>query len=199
MRVLIAGLVAAAALSASGCLSVLPQPVIPLALISLPADRAVAPAGELLTDVAVYLPEASRAFAGTDIAVRDAQELVYLADVRWADPAPQLLQGAVVNALSLASGPGRAVVGQIGAEVDYDVRWRIVDISAGRETAPVRVAVQVNLLDSLTRRTVAQEDFATEATPTDRAPRARAAALALATQKIADDVAAFVARTAIAK
>ena len=188
-------LFAAALVSTSalvGCVSVLPEPIIPSALIALPAERATAPSSPLLADVAVYPPESSRAFAGADIAVRQDQELVYLGDVRWSDNAPSLLQGAVVNALTKASGPGRAAPSGLGADVDYDVRWRIVDLSTGRESAPVRVEVQVSLVDSLDRRMVAQETFAAEGSPTDRAPRARAAALALAAQQVADQVAAFV-------
>ena len=196
--ILMTGLLATA-LMASGCVSVLPEPFIPAALISLPADRATAPADPLNADVAVYMPETSRAFAGADIAVTDNQELVYLDQVRWADNAPGLLQTAVVNALTKAGGPGRAVPAQLGADVDYDVRWRIIDLSAGKDTAPVRAEVQVSLMDSGTRRMVAQQTFSAEGNPSDRAPRARAAALALVSQKVADDVAAFVARTVTAK
>ena len=196
--ILIAGMLATTTLL-SGCVSVLPEPFIPAALISLPADRATAPADPLNADVAVYMPETSRAFAGADIAVTDNQELVYLDQVRWADNAPGLLQTAVVNALTKAGGPGRAVPAQLGADVDYDVRWRIINLSAGKDTAPVRAEVQVSIMDSGTRRMVAQQTFSAEGNPSDRAPRARAAALALVSQKVADDVAAFVARTVTAK
>ncbi len=199
MKPLIAAAALASTILMSGCLSVLPEPSIPLALIALPADRANAPATPLQADVAVYSPESSRAFAGTDIAVRTDQELVFLGDVRWSDNAPQLLQGAVVNALTKSGGTGRAVPAQLGADVDYDVRWRIVDLSTGRETAPVRAEVQVSVLDSNTRRMVAQQSFTAEGSPSDRAPRARAAALALVAQEVADKVAAFVAQAAVAK
>jgi ABC-type uncharacterized transport system auxiliary subunit len=189
----------ASATAMSGCVSVLPEPFIPTALIALPADRAKAPSAPLQADVAVYQPETSRAFAGADIAVRNDQELIYLGEVRWSDNAPSLLQGAVVNALTKSGGPGRAVPAALGADVDYDVRWRIVDLSTGRETAPVRAEVQVSLVDSGSRRMVAQQSFTAEGSPTDRAPRSRAAALALVAQDVADQVAAFVASTAIAK
>jgi ABC-type uncharacterized transport system auxiliary subunit len=193
----------AAALSlclvAGGCLSVLPEPEIPSALISLPADRATAPADPLQADIAVYPPDSTRAFAGVDMAVRTDQELVYLGDVRWVDTAPRLLQNAVVDSLAKAGGNGRAVTAQQGARVDYDVRWRIVDLSVGRETAPVKVEVAVSLLDSATRRVVAQQTFTATGAPSDRAPRARAAAMALAAQTVADQVAAFVAKNATPK
>lgn len=189
----------ASAAALAGCVSVLPEPFIPSALIALPAERAVGPSTPLQADVAVYPPESSRAFAGADIAVRQEQELIYLNDVRWSDNAPSLLQGAVVNSLTKAGGPGRAAPAALGADVDYDVRWRIVDLSTGRETAPVRVEVQVSLVDASNRRMVAQETFTAEGSPSDRAPRARAAALAVASQQVADQVAAFVASNVVAK
>jgi ABC-type uncharacterized transport system auxiliary subunit len=148
--------------------------------------------------VAVYAPETSRAFAGVDIAVRTEQEVIYLNEVRWSDDAPQLLQEAVVNALAKSGGPGNAVPAQLNTDVDYDVRWRIIDLSTGRETAPVRAEVQVSLVNSNNRRMIAQENFTAEGSPRDRAPRARAAALALVAQEVADKVADFVARTATA-
>jgi ABC-type uncharacterized transport system auxiliary subunit len=198
MKKPIAALGLATTLALGGCFSVLPTPTVPSALIALPAERAMAPADALQADIAVFLPEASRAYAGSDIAVRDNQELVYLPEVRLADTAPALMQGALVNSLTKAQGPGRAVPGQLGARTDYDVRWRIVDFSTGRDTAPVRVEVQVSLVDSPTRHMIAQQTFSAEGTPSNRAPRDRAAALALVAQKVADDVAAFVAKTATA-
>ena len=182
-----------------GCVSVLPEPKVPSALIGLPAERAQAPADPLRADVSVYPPDSTRAFAGVDIAVRSDQELVYLGDVRWVDAAPRLLQNAVVDSLAKAGGDGRAVTAQIGARVDYEVRWRIIDLSASRETGPVRVEVAVSLLDALTRRMVAQDSFSATATPSDRAPRARAAAIAVAAQAVSDQVAAFVAKSALPK
>jgi len=187
------------AFTLGACVSVLPTPVVPSALISLPADRAIAPADPLQADVGVFFPESSRAFASADIAVRDNQELIYLSDVRWADTAPSLLQGAVVNSLTKAGGPGRAAPGQLGAQTDYDLRWRVVDMSVSKGAGPVRIEVQASLMDSGTRRMVAQQSFTAEGVPDAATARARAAALAIAAQKVSDDVAAFVAKTVVAK
>ncbi len=184
-------------LGAAGCVSVLPEPVIPSALITLPADRAKPPGQPLQTDVAIYAPDASRAFAGADIAVRDAQELIYLSDVRWGDTAPRLLQGAVIEALSQAGGAGRATPAQLGARVDYELRWRIVDVSVGREAAPVHAEVEASLMDATTRRVVAQSRFTSSAAPAGKSPRERAAALAIAAQDVADQTAVFVAGAAV--
>jgi ABC-type uncharacterized transport system auxiliary subunit len=187
------------ALVLGGCFSVLPEPEIPSALISLPSDRAKAPADPLLADVAIYPPDSTRAFSGVDIAVRSDQEMVYLGDVRWVDTAPRLLQGAVVDALAKAEGEGRAAPAQLATRTDYDVRWRIVDFSVSKEAGPVHVKVEASLVDSASRRIIAQDSFEAEGTPTDRAPRARAAALAIAAQTVADQVAAFTTKNAVAK
>jgi cholesterol transport system auxiliary component len=178
------------------CVSILPEPEAPEALIALPAARAMAPASPLRADVAVYVPDAGRAYAGADIAVASGGELVFLADVRWADAAPRLMQGAVVDALSKAAGQGRAAPAELGARVDYDVRWRIVDLSAGRGVAPVTAAVEVSLMDSLSRRMMAQTLIEETREPASRSPRDRAAALAEAAQAAADRAAEFVAQSA---
>jgi ABC-type uncharacterized transport system auxiliary subunit len=191
--------VAMLALPLGGCVSVLPEPVVPKALIALPAERAKAPAAPLQADVNVFPPDASRSFSGVDIAVRTEQELVYLADVRWADAAPRLLQGAVLESLFAAGGDGRATSAQQGARVDYDVRWRVVDLSVSKDTGPVRVMVDASLVDAQTRRIVVQDRFSAEGTPSSGNPRDRAAALAIATQSVADQVAAFVADAAVPK
>jgi len=184
-------------LAAGGCLSVLPEPEIPQSLFALPADQAVAPAAPLRADVAVYPPDSSRAFAGLDIAVRTGYEMVYLGNVRWVDAAPRLLQIAVVDSLSAAPGStGRAVTVQQGARVDYDVRWRIVDLSVSKEAGPVNVEVLVSLLDSTTRRMVAQATIKQSGSPADRTPAARARALSIAARSVADQVAAFVTQNA---
>ncbi|MBI1359955.1 MAG: hypothetical protein GC155_06675 [Alphaproteobacteria bacterium] len=176
----------------AGCVSVLPKPNVPSALIELPADRAKAPATPLRADVGVMPPDSSRAYSGVDIAVRNQQELVYLKDVRWADAAPRLLQGAVIEALSRAGGDGQVAPGQLGARVDYDLRWRVVDLSVSPGAGPVRVEVEASLVDSRNRRIVAQDRFSATGTPASGASRARAAALAVAAQTVADQVAAFV-------
>lgn len=183
--------------SLAGCVNLLPNPEVPQALIALPADRAKAPPMPLLADVSVLPPDSSRAFAGVDIAVSNNQELVYLADVRWSDAAPRLLQNAVVNALSKAGGAGRVTTAQQGVRADFELRWRIVDLSVGKDTMPVNVLVSASLVDAESRRSIAQGEFKATATPTTRNPRDRAAALAMAAQDAADQVAAFAAKSVV--
>jgi len=194
LRITLAALALTTALS--GCVNLLPNPEVPQALISLPADRAKAPGTPLAADVSVLPPDSSRAFSGVDIAVSNAQELVYLADVRWSDAAPRLLQNAVVNALSKAGGAGRVTTAQQGVRADYELRWRVIDLSVGKDTMPVNVSVSASLVDAESRRAIAQGDFKASGVPLTRNPRDRAAALATATQDVADQVAAFAAKSA---
>jgi ABC-type uncharacterized transport system auxiliary subunit len=56
--------------------------------------------------------------------------------------------------------------------------------------------VEASLVDSRSRRIVAQQRFSATGVPTSSKPRDRAAALALAAQAVADQVAAFVAEKA---
>lgn len=181
----------------AGCVSVLPEPAAPDALLELPDSRARAPASALNADVVVYPPDSNRAFAGANIPVRSEQELVFLSDMRWADAAPRLLQEAVVNALSKAQGEGRAATAELATRGDYDLRWRIVDMSVSRNTGPVSVLVEASLVETLSRRIVAQERVTATRQPDSPSSQSRAAALALAAQDVANDVADFVARRAV--
>ena len=70
--------------------------------------------------------------------------------------------------------------GQLGARTDYDLRWILVDLSTGKGAAAVRVEVQASLMDTGTRRMIAQQSFTVEGSPSDASARARAAALAIA-------------------
>lgn len=190
--------VAALALTA-GCVSVLPEPAAPDALLELPDSRARAPASALNADVVVYPPDSNRAFAGVNIPVRDEQELVFLSKMRWADVAPRLLQEAVVNALSKAEGEGQAATAELATRGEYDLRWRIVDMSVARDTGPVSVLVEASLVETLSRRIVAQERLTATRQPASASAQERAAALALAAQDVANDVADFVAQRAVPK
>jgi ABC-type uncharacterized transport system auxiliary subunit len=184
---------AAVALALSGCVSILPEPQTPDALVSLPPTRAAAPASPLQADVNVYPPDASSAFAGTDMAVRREQEIVYLSSMKWADAPARLLQGAVVDALAAGGGPGRASPAQIGARSEFDLRWRIVDLSIGGDGAPAVAAAQATLTNARDRRIIAQHTLRAEADAGSGAARDRAAALGEAAQALANQVAAFVA------
>ena len=103
-----------------------------MGLLGATTGRAQAPDAPLQTDVAVYPPDATRAFSGVDIAVRDDQELVYLGDVRWADSAPRLLQTAVVDSLARAGGEGVQVADEGRLEIaPQGAEGRLVAVGGG--------------------------------------------------------------------
>ena len=187
---------AAGVLALSGCVSVLPEVKAPRALIELPSSEAKAPDAPLRADVAIYTPDVGRAYAGADIAVRSGPEIVYLSDERWADAAPRLLQSAVINALVKAGGDGRAVTAEQSLRTDYDLRWRISDLSVSPGGGDVKVEAEASLALSGSRRIVAQRHIEATRTPASGRSRDRAAALATASQDAADQIAAFVAESA---
>lgn len=182
---------------AAGCVSVLPEPKAPEALLELPDSRAQAPQGALMADVVVYAPDSNRAFAGVNIPVRAEQELVFLSDMRWADAAPRLMQNAVVNALSKAGGNGRAATAELATRGDFDLRWRIIDMSVTRNAGPVSVVVEASVVETVSRRIIAQDRMTASRQPASGSSQARAAALAIAAQDVANAVAEFVASSAI--
>ena len=182
---------------AAGCVSVLPEPKAPDALLELPDSRAQAPEGRLLNDVVVYPPDSNRAFAGVNIPVRSEQELVFLSDMRWADVAPRLMQQAVVNALSKAQGDGRAATAELATRGDFDLRWRIIDMSVTGNAGPVNVVVEASVVETLSRRIIAQDRISSTRQPSSGSTQDRAAALALAAQDVANTVAEFVAAKAV--
>jgi len=183
-------------LSAPGCVSVLPAQEAPRALIAPPAASAKAPVSTLRANVVVHPPEASRAFSGSEIAVVSDQAIVYLKDVKWADLAPKLAQSAALNALARASGDGRGLLPQAPLPADYELFWRISDLSVSRGRQPVRAEAEAILAEAGARRIVATARFVQQAAPRGGADRQRADALALALQQLADDIAEFVAREA---
>jgi ABC-type uncharacterized transport system auxiliary subunit len=187
---------AASLLALAGCVNLLPNPEAPSALIALPQEGSAAPSAQLQADVSVLPPDAPRAYSGADIAVADGPELVFLSSVRWADIAPRLMQGAVVDALAKAGGPGHATTAQQGVRADYDLRWRIIDLSVSKETGPVNVKVDVSLAESEGRRALAQGTFGATANPASKTQRDRAVALAKAAQDAANQVADFVVKNA---
>jgi ABC-type uncharacterized transport system auxiliary subunit len=185
------GATLAVSLLTAGCVSVLPEPAAPSAHIALPMENAVAPPTPLRADIGVYPPDAPRAFAGIDIAVRERGEIVFMSDLRWADAPPRLMQAAVLDALAKAPGEGRAASVQLGARVDYEIRWRIADLSAGRGRDDARVVAEASLVNARTGRIIAQQEIRSDVTPLGGSARARATALASAAQDVANRVAAF--------
>jgi ABC-type uncharacterized transport system auxiliary subunit len=156
-----------------------------------------APRASLASDVAIHLPEASRAFAGTEIAVVDGSAVVYLGALQWADTAPRIAQTALLNALDAADGEGRAFLPETPVEADYEVFWRLSELNVSPGRGPARAAAQVTLVASGTRSVIASSLFISEQRPAAGSDRARAEALAAAVQDVGNQIAEFVATRAV--
>ncbi|MFC7291837.1 ABC-type transport auxiliary lipoprotein family protein [Hirschia litorea] len=113
----------------SGCISVLPEPNQPQALVRLPVENIRGASTPLLTNVVVHTPDAMGAIAGVEIAASENQRIRYINNVVWADTPANLFQAAVVDALTASSGDGQAVPVQVGARGDYDLRLSLLDLT----------------------------------------------------------------------
>lgn len=113
----------------SGCISVLPEPNQPQALIRLPTNSIQGASLPLLTNVVVHTPDAMGAISGVEIASSENQRIRYINNVVWADTPANLFQAAVVDALTASPGDGQAVPVQVGARGDYDLRLSLLDLT----------------------------------------------------------------------
>ena len=205
MRVRLAG-VTGVALLLTGCGGLLqsdnPQPetyrlgAVPAAVTGTApaAVPSVSPLG-----LTVARPRAAAALDSERIAiVAEGHRFDYYAGVRWAEPAPQMLQQNLVAALARSgrfagvfSAPAR-----VPAELTLDVELRRFEADATAGGAPVvHVALQASLVDA--RRAQRIASFTSEAAVAAEGDRRAAiiAAFDRASAQVVDDV---VARVAIA-
>ncbi|MAI90753.1 ABC-type transport auxiliary lipoprotein family protein [Ponticaulis sp.] len=134
------------ALSLAGCVSVLPEPVVPDALYRFSSTaRPVEGAPVLLTaDVAVFEPEGSNLLLGRDIVFEGpGGELNVLARSEWSEPASRLLQAALLDRLSVLDpeSTGVAVDERFSVTSAYELRWTIRDLVIGPESAVITARV----------------------------------------------------------
>lgn len=143
---------------------------------------ALSPAGdELPLALVVSRPRAVSSLDTDRIAVvHPGGSFDYFAGVRWADPAPQMMQGLLVQAID-ADGRFAAVVAapsRVPADLMLDVELRRFEASyaAGEHAARVRVELQVNIVDVRKGARIASFGAASEADATgDRRPAVVAA------------------------
>lgn len=134
------------ALSLAGCVSVLPEPVVPDALYRFSSTaRPVEGAPVLLTaDVAVFEPEGSNLLLGRDIVFEGpGGELNVLARSEWSEPASRLLQAALLDRLSVRhpESTGVAVDERFSVTSAYELRWTIRDLVVGPDSAVITARV----------------------------------------------------------
>lgn len=182
-----------ATLAIAGCTSVLPSRPAADALYRLgPLDPAyTAPAS-----VTIREPEASRPFSGRFMATEDETgALRLIRSVQWTDRATSLMQEAVLDLLS--GEGGRAAVGiQGGAPTEYELAWRISDMTIRGQTA--RCRIEASLLHGPSRQLHSQHLISVTAQASGNSDAARALALVEAGRACARETAAFIVSAAAA-
>jgi cholesterol transport system auxiliary component len=183
-------LVAAAALSVSACVSLIPEtePSVTYRLSSpAPADQV---GGEWRV-VRVDPPLAPRGLGGEEIAIgRSDGTLAYMANAQWISPAPRMMQTFIIETMN-AQEPGIvATRPEDGVRADYELRLDLRAFEAhydqGEEAAPlVRVRLGARLVAEDGRSLIASRVFSSEA----RASANRGQSIIAAFERASEDVA----------
>lgn len=158
-------LLTATALSGAGCARVLdPGPAPQRILLSPDMPRTdAAPRSAAPVQLAVSLPETTRALDTDHIAIQQGRTLSYLPDVRWSSHLPQMLQRHIIDALD--SGIRVGTVSAESAGVFPDMRL-VVDIQqfAARTDGPetsVDIRLRLQMLDVRKGRIIASQSVET--------------------------------------
>ncbi len=169
-RILIA---ASAALGLSGCVSLLPeQPQAAYYRLEPPASfKGRAPTTESVAsklDIAVARPDTTRALGGSEIALAQPDgSVAYMADVRWVESVPELLQNYIITAFEMSDAPVLATSPRDGVRSDFvlalDMRRFEARYDSSLEGAPVAdIAFHARVVRLSDREVVAAQTFAAE-------------------------------------
>lgn len=145
-------------IAVSGCVSVLPEPVVPEGLYRLyeAPDQSVTRIN-LPKNLLVREPEGSGLLLGKSIVTEDSSgALALMRSAQWSDPASRMLEALLIDKLTLASSgaDGRVITGEDSILADYHLSWRVRDFVLADDEA--RIAFQVTLTD-VRRRTVLRQ------------------------------------------
>ncbi len=179
----------AAVLASTGCVSVLPQPVVPEGLYTFGEDAGARV--PIRTALIVREPDAPKIFAGKSVAsVSPAGAVRIVPGVEWSDTATRLMQTGLLDLLE-GEGAAAAVSSRSGASGKHELAWRMADFTLSNGTATVEL--EVTLLDARTRTPITQASIATQASASDQSAEARIQALGAAARAALRQTAEFVA------
>lgn len=136
------------ALSIAGCVSVLPEPVVPDALYrftSTSQPMSGAPV-TLPANIIVFEPEGSSLLLGRNIAYETSDgALSVLPEAEWTESASRLLQSALLDRLSLqsADSAGVAVDERLTLSAAYELHWTVRDLVIGEDDAVATARVEI--------------------------------------------------------
>lgn len=179
-----------------GCISLLPEPPPPPRIFVLEAgDVARAQAGPVDAVVAVATPSGERSILGSELGWRTGDELAFVAQTQWSSRADTALQSLVVDTL-VREQRFHAAVRSGEARADYEVRWEVLDFEVDSVAMRARFVADVKLIDTRTRRIMAQNIISAEAPVADRSASVAAQALAAAARSGAGQISVFAADAA---
>lgn len=185
---------AAAALMASGCVSLLPETQ-PNTLYRLAAaDIDGSSTGDAPVTVLVDRISAPRGLAGNRVAIQRGEAIAYMAGAAWINPAPQLMESAIFDAFYSEAPLIAPAHAEDGVSANYQLSLELRHFEAnydqGENAAPlVRAAVHGRLINRDTRSLVAARTLSQTARATDNRQGAIVAAFSAAAGAAARDLA----------
>lgn len=186
-------LVLIAAISLSGCISLLPKaPAPPRTFLLSAGDVARAQGAPIAAVIAVAPPTGDRALLGAEMAWNTGDELAYVDHTQWSAHADDALQSMLVETLS-RQGRFRAAgrTGETAAQ--YEIRWEVLNFQVDNASMSARFRADVKLTQAPGRQVIAQEIVEASAPVGGRSQSGAAAALTRAAREGAARIALFAA------
>lgn len=172
-----------------GCASVIPQ--------TEPADAlyrlgAMAPEYRPGASVSIREPDGSRLMTGRAMVTEDVSGAIrIMKGAEWTDRATSLMQSALLDLLD-GQGENADVPAQAGALTEYELSWRIADLSLSGRVA--RCRLDLTLMAAMGPPSFHQGTVSETAEAEDMSQQARAIALAGAARACVRGAAAFIER-----
>ena len=132
-------------LAVAGCVSVLPEPVVPKGLYRLSSANSSHGTGEiapLAQSITIFEPGGSDLLLGKAIVFEDEDgSLSLIAEAKWSDTLSRQLQATLIEALSGVSGDadqaGYALSDRFGATAPFELQWEVRDLVIQEDEAVV--------------------------------------------------------------
>lgn len=120
--------------------------------LRVPADLPVTTGRVLQRDVVIELPTSGGALATDRIMVRPSPlQAQYLADVRWSEPTPVMVQTLMLRALDATQGLRYVGRRPLGASGDFAIVSELVDFQADLAPDANSATVEVRLIARIVR------------------------------------------------
>ncbi|RVT85723.1 hypothetical protein DXV76_08220 [Rhodobacteraceae bacterium CCMM004] len=188
----------ALALTACGAISALDDAAQPLEIYELRTPEPVSAGPRRGVEVVVEEPIASGALTTERIMIRPGPlQAQYIPGVRWADPAPTMVQTLLVRTLSQSGAFGSVGRRPVGTVADYAVLGELTDFQAETAGAGPGATVAIRLTLRVVRerdaRVVASRDFAATESAADTDPASLVAAFDRAAGGLLTEIATWLA------